>query len=147
MTSRSILCRRPCPGHSKRNRWGSFAALAVALVIPATGCRTHRPIGPDKCAQITPGSMPAQTGTYACQWQTAQADRAEAGKYVIHQNEWFMGGKILGPDGRWHLNKIAKCISQTPYPVVVSRSDDDDLNETAPPNHRRKAGRSRPGRR
>jgi hypothetical protein len=104
-------------------------AVALAVVAASTGCRFHRPIGPDKCANIKPGAMPAPTGTYTCQWQNAQAERAEAGKYVVQQCEWYMGGKSLGPDGRSHVDRIGKFVSQTPFPVVVARSDDDTLNE------------------
>jgi len=104
-------------------------SIASALILSSLGCRLHAPIGPDKCANITPGAIPAKTGTQTCQWQGAQADRAEAGKYVINQSEWFMGGKTLGPDGRRHVELIAKQVSQTPYPVVISLSDNDDLNE------------------
>ncbi len=102
---------------------------AFALVAASAGCRLHRPIGPDKCANIPPGSIPAKTGTYTCQWQTAQIERAQAGKYVIQQSEWYMNGTTLGPDGRRHVDQIAKCVSQTPFPVVVAQSDDEELNE------------------
>ena len=106
----------------------ALVAIASALILSSLGCRLHAPIGPDKCANITPGAIPAKTGTQTCQWQAAQADRAEAGKYVINQSEWFMGGKTLGPDGRRHVELIAKRVSQTPYPVVISISDNDDLD-------------------
>jgi hypothetical protein len=106
-------------------RWSLAAAL-----LAATGCRFHAPIGPDNCAAITPGAIPPLTGTYVCQWQHAQMDRAEAGKYVINKCEWFSGGTTLGPEGSQHVLKIAKTVAETGYPVVVSRSDDEALNET-----------------
>jgi len=104
-------------------------ALTAAACLAACGCRNHSPIGPDRCAAFTPGSIPQQTGTYTCQWQTAQADRAEAGKYVIYLNEWYKGGKTLGPDGRYHLKRIAHELPNVSYPVVVASDEDDDLNE------------------
>jgi hypothetical protein len=55
-------------------------------------------------------------------------DRADAGKFVIHQNEWFKGGKTLGPDGQRHVELMAMQLSHVPYPVIISRSDDEQIN-------------------
>ncbi len=113
----------------RQSGWGAAIAFVLGLIVSALGCRNHDPIGADRCAAFKPGSMPQRTGTYTCQWQTAQMDRAEAGKYVIYPSEWYMGGKTLGPDGRYHLKRMAHDLPHVPYPVVVASADDDELNE------------------
>jgi len=115
----------PTPARRRIAAWSLSAAL-----LAATGCRFHHPIGPDNCAAITPGAIPPLTGTYVCQWQHAQMERADAGKFVINQCEWLAGGTTLGPEGSQHILKIAKTVGDTPFPIIVSRSDDEQLNET-----------------
>jgi hypothetical protein len=94
------------------------------------GChQCDTPLGPDRCADIAPGAMPLRPGTFACQWQTAQMERGEQSKYVVHQYEWSRGGKELGPEGRRHIEQMARRLPHSPYMVVISPNDDDSLNE------------------
>jgi hypothetical protein len=82
----------------------------------------------DQCADIPCGAIPPPAGTYSCQWQTEQIARAQQDFFVIHQTEWYLGGKQLGPDGRKHVSQIAKRIGEGSSPVIVAASDDDKLN-------------------
>jgi hypothetical protein len=104
-----------------------FALVVIALLESSTGCQTGHYLF-HGCPDFPPGAIPPPAGTYNCRWQTAQMARADAGKFVIHQNEWFMGGTTLGPDGRRHLEQIVARAADAPYPVVISRSDNDALN-------------------
>jgi hypothetical protein len=105
-------------------------ALLSALAF-STGCRwCDRLCGHDPCATIPKGAIPQPNGTYACQWQNAQIDRAQAGKFVIQKYEWYKGGETLGPDGKRHVATIAKQLPHVPYPVVVATSDDEDVDNT-----------------
>jgi hypothetical protein len=84
----------------------------------------------DKCADIPCGAIPRPAGVYSCQWQTEQKLRAEQDKYVIYQCEWYLGGDHLGPDGRRHIDAIAKKLDGVPYSVLIEKSDNVTLNET-----------------
>ncbi|MBS0207421.1 MAG: hypothetical protein JSS27_00570 [Planctomycetes bacterium] len=96
---------------------------------PPNSCPDHGLLDCDKCASIPNGAIPPPAGTYNCQWQHAQMDRGEASKFVVFQNEWYMRGKTLGPDGHRHVVKIAKTLDSVPYPVVIATSDDEGLDE------------------
>ena len=74
------------------------------------------------------GAIPPPAGTYSCRWQTEQIARAQQDFFVIHQTEWYLGGKQLGPDGRKHVRQIAKRLGEGSCPVIVSATDDDKLN-------------------
>jgi len=104
--------------------------LVVTIVAAlAAGCHEDGHIcSTDKCADIPPGAIPQPAGVYNCRWTNEQAARAEQDKFVIHQMEWFSGGDQLGPDGRRHIEQIAKRWGEVPYPIIVSASDDSSLN-------------------
>lgn len=110
-----------------RSRRDAVVAIASALIATASGCRSGHSLL-HGCPDFPPGAIPASSGSYGCRWQTAQMARADAGKFVIHQNEWYMGGTTLGPDGRRHIEQIAAQAGNVPYPVVISRAENDALN-------------------
>lgn len=105
----------------------AITALTSLILAVASGCQSGHYLF-HGCPDFPPGAMPAQAGTYNCRWQTAQMARADAGKFVIQRHEWYMGGTTLGPDGRRHMEKITTQLCDVPYPVVISRSDNDELN-------------------
>jgi hypothetical protein len=108
----------------------SLSLVMLGWAALAAGC--HYDCGcawcTDECADIPCGAIPPPAGTYSCQWQTEQIDRAQQDFFVIHQTEWYLGGKQLGPDGRKHVSQIAKRLGEASSPVIVAASDDDKLN-------------------
>ncbi|HUE69888.1 MAG TPA: hypothetical protein VMP01_03280 [Pirellulaceae bacterium] len=103
-----------------------LGAIALSAVI---GCRScDPPFGP-ACADIPPGAIPQPLGTYACQWQTAQAERAELDDFVVYRNEWTERSAQLGPCGRAHLSTIARRLDLIPVQVVVQQSADAELDK------------------
>jgi hypothetical protein len=83
----------------------------------------------DNCSSIPPGAIPAPVGTYLHKFIDLQAAKAEADDFVIYNYEWYLGGRDLGPFGRYHLNEIARRLPSVPFPVVVEPSLDVELNE------------------
>ena len=119
--------RRTERGHAL---WSGAQLAGAATLLLISGCRAcDTPLGPDRCATIPPGAMPPPAGTYACQWQTAQMERGELSKYVVHKYEWQQGGRTLGPEGRRHVEQLARRLPQTSYVVALSPADDDALND------------------
>lgn len=104
--------------------------IAVWMVtLLAAGCRQHGGCGPDRCADMPPGAMPAAMGTYACQWQNAQTARGEEDDFVVYQYEWLGGGVQLGPDGRRHAALIAARLPEVPFAVVIAASGNEELDQ------------------
>lgn len=87
----------------------------------------------DKCASITPGSMPAPNGAFVRQHQLVQTNKAEMDDFVVYLQEWYMGGRDLGPYGEYHIAQIAQRLPNTPFPVLVQVAPDPAMNE-----HRRR---------
>jgi len=83
----------------------------------------------DNCSSIPPGAIPAPVGTYLHKFIDLQAAKAEADDFVIYNYEWYLGGRELGPFGRYHLNEIARRLPSVPFPVVIEPSLDYELNE------------------
>lgn len=117
---------------NRRSLWWYRTALAtLGLCGFCAGCHSSGGfMGVDRGATITKGAIPAPAGSHVCQWQQNQALRAEQDDFVINSNEWFGGGKELGPDGRRHLSSIARQLPTSPFPVLIAADDDQLLNET-----------------
>src|SRR5207248_2376414 len=62
-------------------------------------------------------------------FQNAQAGKAEADDFVFYKHEWYLGGRELGPYGRYHLNEVTKRLRHVPFPVVLQPTADRELNE------------------
>jgi hypothetical protein len=107
-----------------------LSLITLGWAALAAGCRYDGGWAwcTDQCADIPCGAIPPPAGTYSCQWQTEQIARAQQDFFVIHQTEWYLGGKQLGPDGRKHVSQIAKRLGEGSSPVIVSATDDDKLN-------------------
>ncbi len=119
-------------GYTNGGAWQSPATCKKSA-----DCKKHQtPLcGPD-CDDIALGAIPRPVGTYSCQWQTAHIARSNQGKMVVFENEWFLGGQELGPEGQKHIARMAKQISTNEYPIVVEphfdtqrNSFDESLNE------------------
>jgi hypothetical protein len=116
---------------TKANLTGALLMLGAAAFASGchdTGCDWVWPT--DRCADIPCGAIPRPAGVYNCQWQNEQKLRAEQDKYVIYQYEWYMGGDRLGPDGRRHVDTIAKKLDSVPFSVIIEKSNNVNLNET-----------------
>lgn len=105
-------------------RWLGAGALSAVV-----GCHSCDPAFGPACADIPPGAIPQPLGTYACQWQTAQAERAELDDFVVYLNEWADRSAQLGPCGRTHLNAIARRLDLVPAQVIVQPSADPELDQ------------------
>ncbi len=105
-------------------------ALCILLAVAAAGCcHVRRWLGfDDPCADIPPGAIPQPTGTYVCQWQVAQAARAEADDFVVYQYEWLGGSPTLSPFGQQHVHVLAQHIERVPLPILVESSGDEALD-------------------
>jgi hypothetical protein len=105
-----------------------LAGLCLLAVIPACA-EPHVPHGAE-CRDIPMRAIPADPGTYVCQWTAAEATRAEADKFIFYQYEWQRDKAELGPFGQRHAAQIAERLPCAPYPIVVEPSDDAKLDES-----------------
>ena len=120
-----------------RSRISSPLLLLLLLSISLTagaGCRTHHgPRNVHPRADIPKGAIPAPLGTAACQWQNEQSARAERDYFVIYGNERRYGreedGTRLGPFGTRHLEELAERLPYEPFPIVIDRGDDAELDQ------------------
>lgn len=104
--------------------------LCAASMPALASCGHHDCL---RCPDFSWRDVPAPPGTYVCRWTKAQDERAEEADFVLHQHEWYQDGVKLGPEGRRHLDVIARRLQDGPYTVVVEpstpryeRNDDAD---------------------
>jgi hypothetical protein len=102
-----------------------LGAGALSAVVGCHGA-AHSPA----CADIPPGAIPQYSGTYTCQWQTAQAERAELDDFVIYLNEWSVHTNSLGPCGQTHLSRLVDRLPTCPTPVIIQPSGDPALDQS-----------------
>jgi hypothetical protein len=102
----------------------------VGLLLPGllAGCYSYE-MQVDNGSTIPPGAIPAPVGTYVNKFIDLQAAKAEADDFVVYNHEWYLGGRDLGPYGRYHLNEMAKRLPSVPFPVVIEPTVDEELNE------------------
>lgn len=88
------------------------------------------------CDDIQSGAIPRRAGTYLCAWQTEQIARANQDKFVIYENEWYLGGRELGRMGQEQVARMVKQLEKSDYNVVIEphfdsekNTFDDSLNE------------------
>jgi len=128
-------CRSPNSGpNALRTQRPSGRILGVSQYNPAINsiARPHPQwdlLHADRCADIPPGAIPRPLGSYACEWQRAQMDRAEIDDFVIYDHEWLDGGTKLGPFGQRHLTKLVPRLAMCPLPLIVARSQNMPLDE------------------
>lgn len=115
--------------------WLPLLLLPISLLASA-GCQMQhgaRYVPPHPRADIPKGAVPAPLGTASCQWQNEQAARAEQDYFVIYGNEWRYGrdedGTRLGPFGTRHLEELAERLPHEPFPIVIDRSEDAELDQ------------------
>jgi len=111
---------------TSRLRW---VVGVLGLIAVTFGCKSQSSQCADgRCATLEPGAIPRPPGAYACQWQTAQVARASEDKFVIYENEWYLGGKELGPAGQQHIARLAAEMSSAGPPVVLQSHFDAKNN-------------------
>ncbi len=100
--------------------------LGAGALAAAAGCHqaTHTPA----CADIPPGAIPPPSGFHTCQWQTAQAERAELADFVLFANEWASNSAQLAPCGKAHLDVLVGRLETKPVQVVIQPSPDPHLD-------------------
>jgi hypothetical protein len=117
------------------------SAPALAQVPPATCQACAGPNAPQglaafnggpfgRCPRVAPGAIPAPNGWFVHQWEAAQVSKAAQDFFVVYGNEWYLGGMELGPFGRHHLDRIARCLAATAYPVIIQPTLNNEVNET-----------------
>jgi len=57
-----------------------------------------------------------------------QVMKARLDRYFIHQFEWYLGGKTLGPFGRRHIRQLAEELAGTPGHVYLTPSESPALD-------------------
>ena len=113
-----------------RDQIRQLSRVAVLSLPIALGCRSdHGILGVDRCADIPPGAIPQPIGTYNCQWQQSQAQRAEQDYFVLYDYEWRAGADQLGPFGARHLDELSKRLESEPFVIVIAKTDNEQLNE------------------
>ena len=83
----------------------------------------------EHCKDIPPGAIPQPVGTYVCQWQHEQMNRAEADDFVIYHYEWLRETNQFSPFGGQHVVRIAKRLPYEPFSVVIEPSHDSGLDQ------------------
>jgi hypothetical protein len=113
-----------------RRRLSVTAASAFLIFSTMTGCCWRcGAFKADHCADHPCGAIPAPVGTYSCQWQLAQQDRAELDDFVFYEAEWYRGGSDLGPKGKEHLAAIAKRVAAGEQQIVIEPHHDHETHE------------------
>jgi uncharacterized membrane protein YgcG len=107
--------------------------LLASSVLPGclvAGCHAPYQSRLDKCASIIPGSLPAPNGSFVRQHQLVQTNKAEMDDFVVYLQEWYMGGKELGPYGEYHIVQMAQRLPSVPnWPILIQVAPDPVLNE------------------
>lgn len=106
-----------------------LSALAPTTIV-SLGCRTADPCrGGKNCEDIAAGSIPQPIGTYACQWQTAQKERADRDDLVLYRREWRGDTAELDGASQERLVSLAPRFGDPQAAVYVEPTGDDGLNE------------------
>lgn len=108
-----------------------------AVLILVGGCQ-HCGWWGNRCADISPGAVPAPPGTYNTQWQQTQEARADEDYLVFYQYEWLGDSDRLSPFGKRHVERLLTRLPHTPSPIVIEASGDaqrDQLRVAAMTSH------------
>ena len=103
--------------------FNTLLAVATTAVL-FTGCH-HT----ERCKDIPHGAIPQPIGTYVCQWQHQQMNRAEADDFVIYRYEWLRETDQFSPFGGQHMLRLAERLPHEPFDVVVEPSGEAALDE------------------
>jgi uncharacterized membrane protein YgcG len=110
-------------------RWLLAGGVLPGCLVTVTGCSAPYYSRVDQCASIVPGSLPMPNGSFVRQHQLVQTNKAEMDDFVVYLQEWYMGGKELGPYGEYHIVQMAQRMPFVPFPVLVQVAPDPLLNE------------------
>jgi uncharacterized membrane protein YgcG len=61
-------------------------------------------------------------------YQDLQTAKGRFDRFFVHQHEWYLGGKTLGPFGRRHISRLADELVQCPFRVYLTPSEDAKLD-------------------
>jgi hypothetical protein len=117
-----------------KSRWVHSLVVGATLASAEAG-RAHdswlfRPLHfIDNCSTIPLGALPAPLGTYVNRFIHIQETKAEMDDFVIYKHMWYMGGKELGPYGKYVLDMIVHRLPSVPFPVVIETSKNPALDE------------------
>lgn len=104
-----------------------LSVVAPLLILCVTsGCRN---LGYWRCADIPHGAVPQPLGTFACQWQNAQAERAELDDFVVYQNEWLDKQSMLSPFGSKHVASLLPRLPESEQRIRIEPSGDAALDQ------------------
>jgi hypothetical protein len=110
---------------SERSRRAVLTAVGIlaGLLLMEGRAVAQRALPPRKTVE-----PPAPLGAYVRGWQEAQVEAAFADQLVIYRNNWLQGSAVLGPYGRFHLNRILHRLPKTAYTVILQPELDERLN-------------------
>ena len=81
------------------------------------------------------GRSRSRTARSPANGRRLQIARAQQDHFMIYENEWYLGGKELGPFGQRHVADIAAHINGTPFKVAIEphfdvqrNAPDEELN-------------------
>lgn len=114
-----VLAQSCCPAPSGGPAWTDGLFAKSGLVSSRQ----------DGCPTMPKGAIPLPAGSHVRGWQDAQTAKAEADDFVFYKQEWYLGGKDLGPYGRYHLTEVMKRLRKVPFPIVIQPGADRELNE------------------
>lgn len=100
--------------------------LSACVLCLVTGCQ-H--LGCFHCADIPKGAIPQPLGTFACQWQTAQANRAELDDFMVYQYEWLDQQALLGPFGSKHVASLLPRLPENSQRIRIEPSGNAELDQ------------------
>ena len=104
-----------------QTKWLLAGCISAAFFV---GCK-HA----EYCKDIPEGAIPQPVGTYVCQWQHAQMDRAEADDFVIYRYEWLRETDQFSPYGGQHMMRLVGRLQHSPESVIIAPSGDIELDQ------------------
>jgi len=104
-------------------------AVGTASVLMGGCCNCGNQHGLNGCADTPRGALPEPLGAHVHRFEDAQTKNAEAAQFVIYANGWYMGGKVLGPYGEYHIQQIIKHLPSVPSMVCIQPTLDSELNQ------------------
>jgi hypothetical protein len=107
-----------------------FGVLLLGLL--ASHVRADDPCGCCNrrcCSHIQPALPAEPLGAHVRRFEAVQVANAQASNFEIYLDEWYEGGKTLGPYGQYHITQIAQRLPAVPFAVKVQPCNDVTLNE------------------
>jgi hypothetical protein len=96
----------------------ALGMVALGLLVHCVGCHSTGDLV----------QLPAHAGASVNQAADIQAQNAAADDFVIYMSEWLNDSPVLGPFGKRHLERIAKCLPGEPHPVIIEPTGNADVD-------------------